>query len=83
MAITKKKAAGIPTIDVELVVVRIGNEVDGTEIAVDTANKVSVEPQIETTDAVKLVKLGKIIAQKPSVTTITGHTQIILLMSHL
>lgn len=73
MAMTKKKAAGIPTIDVELVVVRIGDEVDGTEIAVDTANKVAVEPQIETTDAVKLVKLGKIIAQKPSVTTITGH----------
>lgn len=66
---TKKKANGIPTIDVSLVVVRT-NEY---EIAVDTANKIGVEPQTETVDAVKLVKLGKLIAQKPQTTTITGH----------
>lgn len=70
---TKKKAVGIPTIDVSLVVVRIGTENDGLEIAVDTANKIGVEPQTETTDAVKLVKLGRLLAQKPSETTITGH----------
>ena len=45
----------------------------GLEIAVDTANKIGVEPQTETTDAVKLVKLGRLLAQKPSETTITGH----------
>ena len=77
MAKTQKKAVGIPTIDVSLVVVRTGM-VDGddtnvTEIAVDTANKVGVEPQTETTDAIKLVKLGRLIAQKPATTTITGH----------
>ena len=77
MAKTQKKAVGIPTIDVSLVVVRTG-VVDGdgtnaTEIAVDTANKVGVEPQTETTDAIKLVKLGRLIAQKPATTTITGH----------
>ncbi len=70
---TKKKAAGIPTIDVSLVVIRTGTEDNGLEIAVDTANKIGVEPQTETTDAVKLVKLGRLLAQKPSETTITGH----------
>lgn len=70
---TKKKAVGIPTIDVSLVVVRTGTEDDGLEIAVDTANKIGVEPQTETVDAVKLVKLGRLLAQKPSETTITGH----------
>lgn len=70
---TKKKAVGIPTIDVSLVVVRTGTEDNGLEIAVDTANKIRVEPQTETTNAVKLVKLGRLLAQKPSETTITGH----------
>lgn len=77
MAKTQKKAAGIPTIDVSLVVVRTGmvdgDDSNATEIAVDTANKVGVEPQTETTDAIKLVKLGRLIAQKPATTTITGH----------
>lgn len=68
-----KKAVGIPTIDVNLVVVRTGDESTGMEIAVDTASKIGVEPQTETTDAVKLVKLGKLLAQKPATTTITGH----------
>lgn len=69
MAATKKKASGIATIDVSLVVVRTAS----VEIAVDTANKIGVEPQTETTDAIKLIKLGKLLAQKPAVTTLTGH----------
>lgn len=73
----QKKAVGIPTIDVALVVVRVGmadgDDSNATEIAVDTANKIAVEPQTETTDAIKLVKLGRLIAQKPATTTITGH----------
>lgn len=77
MAKTQKKAVGIPTIDVSLVVVRTGvvdgDDTNATEIAVDTANKVGVEPQTETTDAIKLVKLGRLIAQKLATTTITGH----------
>lgn len=77
MSKTQKKAVGIPTIDVSLVVVRTGmvdgDDTNATEIAVDTANKVAVEPQTETTDAIKLVKLGRLIAQKPATTTITGH----------
>lgn len=70
---TKKRAVGIPTIDVSLVVVRTGTEDSGVEIAVDTANKVGIEPQTETEDAVKLTKLGRLLAQKPATTTITGH----------
>lgn len=77
MSKIQKKAVGIPTIDVSLVVVRTGvvdgDDTNATEIAVDTANKVGVEPQTETTDAIKLVKLGRLIAQKPATTTITGH----------
>lgn len=77
MSKIQKKAVGIPTIDVSLVVVRIGvvdgDDTNAIEIAVDTANKVGVEPQTETTDAIKLVKLGRLIAQKPATTTITGH----------
>lgn len=73
----QKKAVGIPTIDVALVVVRTGmaggDDSNATEIAVDTANKIAVEPQTETTDAIKLVKLGRLIAQKLATTTITGH----------
>lgn len=77
MSKAQKKAVGIPTIDVALVVVRVGmadgDDSNATEIAVDTANKIAVEPQTETTDAIKLVKLGRLIAQKPATTTITGH----------
>lgn len=70
---TQKKAVGIPTIDVALVVIRTGNDNTGTEWAIDTANQIQVEPQTSTTDAIKLVKLGKLLAQKPQTTTITGH----------
>lgn len=41
MAVTKKKGTAIPTIDVNLVVVRTGDEETGMQIAVDTANKVA------------------------------------------
>lgn len=73
MARTKHKAVGIPTIDVSLIVIRTGTEEDGLEIAVDTSNKLGVEPQVETTDAIKLIKLNRVIAQKPQQTVITGH----------
>lgn len=65
----KTWAQGIPTIDVALVVIRTG----GNEIALDTSNSVAVEPQIEEADPVQLIVKGKLIAQKPSTSTITGH----------
>lgn len=70
---TKKKTSERPTIDVALVVIRVGDDSTGTEYAVNTSNEVAVEPQTETTDAIRLVKLGRLLAQKPSISTITGH----------
>lgn len=64
-----KKITEIPTIDVVLVVVEAGNE----SYALDTANKISVEPQIETTDAVKLIVKGRLLAQKNETSTLTGN----------
>lgn len=70
---TKKRAVGIPTIDVALVVVRTGDDSTGLEIAVDTANQIQVEPQTSDSDAIQLIKLGKLIAQKLAQSTLTGH----------
>ena len=81
MSVIKKKLESIPTIDVSLVVIRVGSETDGTEYAVDTASQIAVEVQTETTDAIKLVKSGKLLAQKPQTTTITGN-QVMHLLIH-
>lgn len=69
----KKKTSERPTIDVALVVIRTGDDSTGVEYAVNTSSQVAVEPQTEQTDAIRLVKLGRLIAQKPQTTTITGH----------
>lgn len=60
----------IPTIDVNLVTIETSA---GYEYGFDTANQIEVEPQIEETDAVKLVVKGILRAQKPKEATITGH----------
>lgn len=67
----KKSKAEIATIDCSLITIETSN---GNEFGFDTANKLEVEPQIETEDAVKLVVKGILRAQKPEVSTITGHT---------
>lgn len=64
-----KKITEIPTIDVSMVMV----ETDDESYILDTANKIAVEPQIETTDAVKLIIKNRLIAQKPEESTITGN----------
>lgn len=66
----KKSKAEIATIDCNLITIELK---DGREFGFDTANKLEVEPQIETTDAVKLVVKGILRAQKPEESTITGH----------
>lgn len=66
-----KKGNEIPTIDVALVTIQVSG---GDEVALDTASKIAVSVQSETEDSVKLVVKGKLIAQKPPVTTITGNT---------
>ena len=65
----KKSKAEIATIDCCLVTI----ETEEGEFGFDTANKVSVEPQIEEQEAVKLIIKGKLKAQKPAESTITGN----------
>lgn len=60
--------AEIPTIDVNLVTIKVDDE----EFGFDTANKISCAAQIETTEAVKLIVKGILRAQKPEVSTYTG-----------
>lgn len=69
MAVTPKAITEIPTIDVVMVVVETATKA----YALDTASQIQVEPQIEEEDAVKLIVKGKLKAQKPSVSTITGN----------
>lgn len=66
----KKSKAEVATIDCDLITIETQN---GNEFGFDTANKINVEPQIEEQDAVKLVIKGILRAQKPKVSTITGH----------
>lgn len=69
MAGNPKHITEIPTIDVVLVVIETSSE----SYALDTASQIQVEPQIEEEEAVKLIVKGKLKAQKPSVSTITGN----------
>lgn len=61
----------IPTIDVALVTIQTAES--EIEIGLQTASKIAVEPQIESEDAIKLIVKGKLIAQKPTQSTITGN----------
>lgn len=67
-----KKGNEVATIDVVLVTLKTLGATP-TEIGLNTANQVSVEPATETTDAVKNIVKGVLIAQKPAITTITGN----------
>lgn len=69
MATSPKRVTEIPTIDTVMVVVRTTDKA----FALDTASKIAVEPQVEEEDAVKLVIKGKLKAQKPSTSTLTGN----------
>lgn len=70
----RKPKAEIPTIDCCLVTVAVTDS-DGNvdEIAFDTSNKVEVEPQIETQEAVKLIVKNVLRAQKPESSVLTGN----------
>lgn len=72
MAVTKSKNE-IATIDCALVTIQTGTGSSVKEFGFQTANKISVEPQTEEQDAVKLVIKGKLKAQKPKEVTITGN----------
>ena len=66
-----KRGTEIPTIDVALVTIKVPDVTD--EIAFDTASQIEVEPQVEETDAIKLIVKGVLKAQKPQTTTLTGN----------
>ena len=66
-----KKGTEHATIDCCLVVL---NPLSGDSIGLDTANQIDVAIATETTDAVKLIVKGKLIAQKKGLTTVTGNT---------
>lgn len=65
-----KKGNEVATIDVAMVTIKTAS---GVELALTTSNKVDVAPATETTDAVKNIVKGVLIAQKPAITTITGN----------
>lgn len=66
------KGNEIATIDVVLVTLQTYED-NADEIILDTANQIQVEVSTETEDAVKLIVKGRLIAQKPPVSTITGN----------
>lgn len=67
------KGTEIATIDVNLVSIQ-EYDPDADEIILDTSNKVNVTVQTETQDKVALIVKGRLIAQKPPITTVTGNT---------
>lgn len=67
-----KKGTEIPTIDVNLVTLQT-YAVGADELILDTANQIQVEVQTETTDRIPLIVKGRLIAQKPQETTVTGN----------
>lgn len=71
-----KRGTEIPTIDVSLVTVKTIVDEGETEeeIALDTASKIGVSPEIDTQDAIKLIIKGVLKAQKRKTTVITGNT---------
>lgn len=68
-----KRGTEIAMIDAALVVMRTRG-VKAQTLALDTASQVEVAIATETTDAVKLIIKGKLIAQKKATTTVTGNT---------
>lgn len=66
-----KRGNEIPTIDVAMVTI---NKSGGTELALQTASKITINPQTETQDSVKLIVKGLLIAQKREKTVVTGNT---------
>lgn len=67
-----KKGTEIATIDVCLVTITTKGD-SPVEIALKTSNQVQVSPATETTEAVKLIIKGELIAQKGEEVTITGN----------
>lgn len=73
MAVSEiKRGTEMATIDCSMIVVTTEEETPRS-LAVTSATKLAIEPQIEVTEAVKLTIKGKLKAQRPQTQTITGH----------
>ncbi|MCR2023644.1 hypothetical protein NSB04_28670, partial [Blautia pseudococcoides] len=70
---TPKRGTEKATIDCCMIVVTT-KETTPKCIAITSGTKLGVEPQLETTDAVKCMIKGVLKAQKPEKKTLTGHT---------
>lgn len=70
---TPKRGTEKATIDCCMIVVTTEEETPRC-IGITSGTKLSVEPQMETTEAVKLLIKGTLKAQKPEKQTLTGHT---------
>ena len=70
---TPKRGTEKATIDCCMIVVTT-KETTPKCIAITSGTKLGVEPQLETTDAVKCMIKGVLKAQKPEKKTFTGHT---------
>lgn len=70
---TRKRGHEVPTIDVSLVSIKTKSAPEN-ELILDTASKIAVTPGTETEDAIKLIVKGRLIAQKPATTTLTGNS---------
>lgn len=68
-----KRGHEIATIDVELVTVTVGGD-NPIELGLKTSSQIQTDTQIETTDAIKLIIKGVLIAQKRQVDVITGNS---------
>lgn len=67
------KGTEIATIDVVLVSIQTYDD-EADEIILDTSNKIDVTIATETEDKIPLIVKGRLIAQKPPQTTVTGNT---------
>lgn len=70
--ITPRKGTERATIDCSMIVATTKEE-NPRSIAITSGSKIVVEPQVETTEAVKLIVKGVLKAQKPEKRTLTGH----------
>nr|DAE53252.1 MAG TPA: S-layer protein [Caudoviricetes sp.] len=70
---TPKRGTERATIDCCMVVATT-EETSPRCIGITSGTKIAVEPQVETTEAVKLIIKGTLKAQKPEKRTLTGHT---------
>lgn len=70
MANPKKSKNEIATIDCALITIETS---DNNEFGFETASEIAVEPQMEETEAIKLIIKKKLKAQKPASRTLTGN----------